>query len=334
MAPFDLKEIIAERLRASERRRRTFEVKKSGKKVGEVFFAPTDGMHTARSTLVYETIETDIPFFPTHFLVKFRRQYPSKDKQVETEIAILEQLPEHPNIRRYLGNAIGLENRNLLLLEYLPQVVDPRGENNSLSPEDVPQFICDIARGLDFAHHWGVVHLDVKPNNTGRAPESGSFKLFDWGFSGTLPLAKRERRSKRFVGGTRGYMAPEVEKGIRKSPFKKKRYVVSPAADSYGLGRMLNELRYDPEKELYIFDDATRSTEVIDRSGLRPRYESGPHYRRVIVPDRYESMQVDDDKGPQGDLLLKLLPGLLKRNYKERMLPAEVVRVVHQHIGL
>ena len=79
----------------------------------------------------------------------------------------------------------------------------------------------ELCRALSAMHAAGLLHRDIKASNAMRE-EGGRILLMDFGLSGELSTAPA-------LGGTRGYMAPELYKGLP----------ASVASDIYALGILL-----------------------------------------------------------------------------------------------
>lgn len=86
------------------------------------------------------------------------------------------------------------------------------------------KIICDVCRGLSYAHHAGVLHRDVKPGNLLVSEQTGAAKLADFG------IAKAAERTQitevGSVIGTAAYLSPEQARGES----------LGPASDIYSLG--------------------------------------------------------------------------------------------------
>jgi len=114
------------------------------------------------------------------------------------------------------------------------------------STAEIVRVLVDAARGLAAAHDRGVVHRDVTPNNI-LVGGDGRARVADFGLGGLRPDPMEESAevsetgelegagSRTAVGGTPGYIAPEVLAGKE----------IGPAADQFGLGVVGSETLSD-----------------------------------------------------------------------------------------
>jgi len=128
-----------------------------------------------------------------------------------------------------------------------------------LEEEQVRQWFVELASALDYIHSQGIVHRDVKLTNVLQDAD-GHLILSDFGvlrlFSdnlrhqvGIAPTMVTTIKEMHLVMGTRGYMAPEVNRGEK----------ATPAADVYSLAMMivflLTGVWYEPgSKALRLLD--------------------------------------------------------------------------------
>ena len=94
------------------------------------------------------------------------------------------------------------------------------------------QLAREIADGLEYAHHHGVVHRDVKPENV--LLQSGHALVADFGIALALERAGGDRLTRTGITlGTPQYMAPEQATG---------EHAVDARTDVYALGAVLHEM--------------------------------------------------------------------------------------------
>jgi serine/threonine-protein kinase len=119
---------------------------------------------------------------------------------------------KHENIAR-IYDVIQEKDETFLVMEYV------EGETlrkRLRTPLDIPQFLSiarQCAEGLCAAHLKRIVHLDIKPENIMITPDA-KVKICDFGVARRLVSLDEDKRgesnSSRPVGGTAGYMAPEL----------------------------------------------------------------------------------------------------------------------------
>jgi len=149
------------------------------------------------------------------------------------EVLIARRL-SHPNIVRLydIGNAGN--GYYFISMEFVPggnltkQIYET--SKDSLSFHDTLRILQEIASGIAHAHHLGVVHRDLKPDNV-LMGERGEVKVTDFGLARTLYIDKGFTDTGEAVG-TPYYMAPEQLRGDR----------VDGRCDIYAFGLMAYEI--------------------------------------------------------------------------------------------
>jgi len=156
---------------------------------------------------------------------------PSRRTRAEVEQCLLRDEAEvagrlqHPNIVTVFDVG-SCQAGPFLILELLRGgTLAARLQHGPLPVREAVRIAVEMARGLEHAHHAGVVHRDVKPSNV-FVCEDGSVKLLDFGVAVALGAGHRGS------AGTPGYMAPEVLRGGRGDR----------RTDVFGLGAVLYEM--------------------------------------------------------------------------------------------
>ena len=112
----------------------------------------------------------------------------------------------HPNIVAVYDTVSGPDGV-LIVMEYVPgQPLSGVIGAGALEPDEAIRILREVARGLDHAHHRGVVHRDVKPANI-LIRDDGVVKLSDLGVATAAHVSRITATHD--VLGTLGYIAPE-----------------------------------------------------------------------------------------------------------------------------
>lgn len=149
---------------------------------------------------------------------------PSRRARFLREAKTLAML-HHPNIVKVY--AAGTAGERLFYAMDMVQGTDLRNVKPA-GADDMAILGLSAAQALAYAHRCGVIHQDVKPANL-LVDKDGNLHLADFGIAALLQGADYVSSS----GGTRRYMAPEMQDG---------RGIASPASDQYALGVTLREL--------------------------------------------------------------------------------------------
>lgn len=183
-------------------------------------------------------------------------------KEFKKEVKIMRTL-RHPNVVEFLGACVMPPNL-CIVTEYLTNgsmedvIGNMEKKGKHFSFPRILSLAKDISRGLNWLHHKGVIHRDLKTANI-LLDANGRAKIADFG------LAHVKRRTGDPTGGFYGvcgtpcYMAPEV---LNKEPYGVK-------ADVFSFAIVLCEIvlgKYPYENE----PESTATFEQAIVSGLRP----------------------------------------------------------------
>ena len=166
-------------------------------------------------------------------------------------------------------------------------------KNGPFSVEKSVNYVLQAAKGLEFAHHEGVVHRDIKPANL-LLDKKGVVKILDMGLArlnGNVDTPKQaELTSTGMLMGTVDYMAPEQALNTK---------MADARADIYALGCSLYYLltgkaTYDGDSlmaKLLAHRDQTIPSLSAVRSEVPEQVEAV--FKKMVaktVQDRYQTM--------------------------------------------
>ncbi|ORX73405.1 kinase-like protein, partial [Basidiobolus meristosporus CBS 931.73] len=136
-----------------------------------------------------------------------------KDKhyfeRISNEIYIGASL-SHPNIIRTI-DVVMEEGQIHQVMEFCPNDLVTIIKGGQTTQEEINGYFVQMMRGLQYLHHRGVAHRDLKLENL-CVDEHGTLKIIDFGssFIVTNPLDSLHQKSATSLVGTDPYIAPEV----------------------------------------------------------------------------------------------------------------------------
>jgi serine/threonine-protein kinase len=138
----------------------------------------------------------------------------------------------HPNIVTVIDRGQDDDGHQYIVFEYvdgesLKELVDRTGP---LPARRAIELALQVAEALAFAHHHGLVHRDVKPQNV-LITQDGDAKVTDFGIARSLDVEHGVTQTGTVLG-TSNYLSPEQARG----------QAVTPATDVYSLGVVLYEM--------------------------------------------------------------------------------------------
>jgi serine/threonine protein kinase len=166
-------------------------------------------------------------------LLKSRQRSGPAVEQFIREAAILSRL-DHPNIVRTLGLGRFPGGGYFLAMEYIDgENLQSRLERARFDVGSALAILRDVTKAVAYAHGQGVVHCDLKPANV-LLGQYNRVVVSDFGFAQLLNLHSPSPHTAGAIGGTAGYIAPELLHPDRPR--------LSPLADIYSLGALLHAL--------------------------------------------------------------------------------------------
>jgi serine/threonine protein kinase len=165
-------------------------------------------------------------------------------KAFDTEVELLEKLPYHPNIARYLFHEKTDNRVRLFMSKYaasLRDVINTRrasvsaGTASYFYPGEIAKWSAQIASGVEFLHKHHVIHRNLKPDVLLCTLDSRGFlaQLSITEFDSAKAISKKKQAKTQI--GTPSYMSPEVFCTDGSVPYTNK-------VDVWGIGMILYEL--------------------------------------------------------------------------------------------
>ena len=111
--------------------------------------------------------------------------------KLETELSILRNT-SHPNVvqyykyEQYYSKEVGLLFIDIVMERCKGTIKDFLIDNTKFPGFEVKAIMYNMARGLEYLHSNGIIHIDIKPENVLLSTKDGQAKLADFGISKEL----------------------------------------------------------------------------------------------------------------------------------------------------
>jgi len=215
----------------------------------------------------------------------------------EREIELLEQLPYHPNIVRYLFHTTNESTTRLFMTKYassLRKIINDRLKNNQpFTVTQVLKYGIEITKGVVFLHSNNIIHRDLKSDNIfislNERKEIANLAIGDFDTAKNVAVEKQAKT----IIGTPGWIAPEVLMSKDEGGYSEK-------ADVYSFGMILYEL-LTLKIPYYDVDYIRRQAIVL--SGIPPNTSDIPEDYDPIVKIFLECIAFNPDNRPDAKTL-------------------------------
>ncbi len=173
--------------------------------------------------------------------------------------------------------------------------------------EAVANILVDMAKGLDYLHDRGFMHLDFKPENV-LVSRNGTVKLCDFDLALPKPAAPKKFGK---LPGTPAYMSPEQ---LRGEPFDQRADIFAYGVSAYEVLTGQKPVAGDSPEEILA---AHESGEIIAPRELNPGIPAGMEsilikclavdpdarygYGSVLVRDLQTVLYVDEPRSSEGE---------------------------------
>ncbi|MCA9004961.1 MAG: sigma-70 family RNA polymerase sigma factor [Planctomycetaceae bacterium] len=147
--------------------------------------------------------------------------------QFVKEAQLLTRL-HHQNIVRVAGLGRFPGGGYFMVMDYIDGIdLQSQLDVQPFSIQAALKIISNVADAIGYAHAQGIIHCDLKPGNI-LQDKQGNVRVTDFGFA--FLIAGDAATSGNHIGGTRGFIAPEILRGLN---------LPAPTTDIYSLGALL-----------------------------------------------------------------------------------------------
>ncbi len=179
-------------------------------------------------TVAIKVLRTDLAQDPM-FLARFRREAQSAAALNHPSIVAVYDTGEE-QVSTETGKEISLP---YIVMEYVKgrTVAALLADGDPVPIGEAVQIVVGVLSALEYSHHEGIIHRDIKPGNVMITPDA-KVKVMDFGIARAIADSAATMTQTNSVVGTAQYLSPEQARGE----------VVDARSDLYSTGCLLYEL--------------------------------------------------------------------------------------------
>ena len=178
-------------------------------------------------TVAIKVLRSDMATDDT-FLARFRREAQSSAALNHPSIVGVYDTGDED-----IATDSGTVTLPFIVMEYVKgrTVRDLLSSGDPIPIDEAAQITAGVLSALEYSHHEGIIHRDIKPGNIMLTPK-GNVKVMDFGIARAIADATSQMTQTNTVVGTAQYLSPEQARGE----------VVDARSDLYSAGCLLYEM--------------------------------------------------------------------------------------------
>ena len=201
---------------------------------------------------------------------------PVSKKKIKREIKILQNLCGGTNIVKLLDNVRDPESKTpSIVMEYIDNT-DFRYLYPTFTDFDIRFYIYELLKALDFCHSMGIMHRDIKPNNTVIDHRQKKLRLIDWGLAEFYHPGQKYQVSV----ASRPFKAPELLVNFREYDY---------SIDIWSLGCMFAGMIFKKDIFFRGRDNHDQLVKIAKVLGTKELHEYLNKYS-IVLPSEYEGI--------------------------------------------
>lgn len=202
---------------------------------------------------------------------------PQKKDRIRREVLVLQHMKNAPFSTNLLDLIRCPETRTVGLVYAYNDNVPIQKLFDQLTGNDIKRFIYQILLSVEYAHHHGIMHRDIKPGNILFDPVQKRAVLSDWGLAEFYhPHVEYHTKV-----GTKGYKSPELLCNLQEYDY---------ANDMWAVGVTFGNMLFKGKVIAQSRDDDEGLANIAKLTGSDPIYDFIDKYKPTTASARFKAI--------------------------------------------